>query len=171
MAPVFRLLFSPQGLLQDVFNALHIGITVDWLSKPHSAILVLMIITIWQFTGMSFILYYAAMSQIDKEMLEAAHLEGAGVLRTLRSIVFPNCRGTTISLAMLGLIGALKTFDIPYLVTTGGPNHATEFLGTYIYRQGIRQAHLGYAAALSVILLVLAIGGAILMNRVNQEGK
>ncbi|GAB2023168.1 sugar ABC transporter permease [Pseudolactococcus yaeyamensis] len=171
MAPVFRLLFSPQGLLQDVFNALHIGITVDWLSKPNSAILILMIITIWQFTGMSFILYYAAMSQIDKEMLEAAHLEGASVFRTLRSIVFPNCRGTTISLAMLGLIGALKTFDIPYLVTTGGPNHATEFLGTYIYRQGIRQAHLGYAAAISVILLVLAIGGAILMNSVNKEGK
>ncbi|MDR0886222.1 MAG: sugar ABC transporter permease [Clostridiales Family XIII bacterium] len=172
MAPVFRLLFSPQGLLQDIFNWLHIGITVDWLSKPGSALFILMIITIWNFTGMSFILYYAAMSQIDKEMLEAAHLDGAGNFRTLLSIVFPNCMGTTISLAMLGVIGALKTFDIPYLVTTGGPNHATEFLGTYIYRQGIRQAHLGYAAAISVILLVLAIGGAILMNRLNRvEGK
>lgn len=169
MAPVFRLLFSPHGLLQDISNALHLGITVDWLSKPGSALYILMIITVWQFTGMSFILYYAAMSQIDKEMLEAAHIEGASAIRTLISIVFPNCHGTTISLAMLGLIGALKTFDIPYLVTTGGPNHATEFLGTYIYRQGIRQAHLGYAAAISVILLVLAIGGAILMNRVNKE--
>lgn len=172
MAPVFRLLFSPQGMLQDIFNTLHLDITVDWLARPNSALFILMIICIWQYTGMSFILYYAAMSQIDHEMLEAAHLDGAGNLRILWSMVLPNCKGTTVSLAMLGIIGALKTFDIPYLITTGGPNHATEFLGTYIYRQGIRQSHLGYAAAMSVVLLVLAIGGAILVNRFSKgEGK
>jgi len=168
MAPVFRLLFSPQGILQDIFNALHLGITVDWLARPNSALFILMIVAIWEFTGMSFILYYAAMSQIDREMLEASNLDGAGNFRTLLSIVLPNCKGTTVSLAMLGIIGALKTFDIPYLITTGGPNHATEFLGTYIYRQGIRQSHLGYAAAISVVLLVLAICGAILVNRMNK---
>ncbi len=168
MAPVFRLLFSPQGMLQDIFNTLHLGITVDWLARPNSALYILMIVAIWEFTGMSFILYYAAMSQIDKEMIEASHLDGAGNIRTLLSIVLPNCKGTIVSLAMLGIIGALKTFDIPYLITTGGPNHATEFLGTYIYRQGIRQAHLGYAAAISVVLLVLAICSAILINRVNK---
>ncbi|HBE76805.1 MAG TPA: sugar ABC transporter permease [Firmicutes bacterium] len=168
MAPVFRLLFSPQGMLQNIFNTLHLGITVDWLANPNSALFILMIVAIWEFTGMSFILYYAAMSQIDKEMLEAAHLDGAGNFRTLLSIVLPNCKGTTVSLAMLGIIGALKTFDIPYLITTGGPYHATEFLGTYIYTQGIKQAHLGYAAAISVMLLILAICGAILINRVNK---
>ena len=171
MAPVFRLLFSPQGMLQDLFDALHLGITVDWLSKPDSALFVLMIVTIWQFTGMSFILYYAAMSQIDREMLEASHLDGAGKFRTLMSIVLPNCKSTTISLAMIGIIGSLKTFDVPYLITTGGPNHATEFLGTYIFKQGIRQSHLGYAAAISVMLLILAIIGAILVNRMNKGGE
>ncbi|MRN52740.1 carbohydrate ABC transporter permease [Paenibacillus monticola] len=168
MAPVFRLLFSPQGMLQDLSDTLHLGITVDWLAQPNAALYILMIVTIWQFTGMSFILYYAAMSQIDKEMLEASHLEGAGLFRTLWSIVLPNCKSTTVSLAMLGIIGSLKTFDVPYLITTGGPNHATEFLGTYIFRQGIRQSHLGYAAAISVLLLILAICGAILINRMNK---
>jgi raffinose/stachyose/melibiose transport system permease protein len=164
MAPVFRLLYSPQGMLQSVFNSLHLPITVDWLAKPNIALFVLMAVTIWEFTGMSFILYYAAMSQVDKEILEAARIDGAGNIRTLITMVLPHCRGTTVSLAMLGIIGALKTFDIPYLITTGGPNHATEFLGTYIFRQGIRQSHLGYAAALSVTLLVLAIGGALASN-------
>ena len=168
MAPVFRLLFSPQGMLQNIFDTLHLGITVDWLAKPNSALIVLMVVAIWQFTGMSFILYYAAMSQIDKEMLEASRLDGAGNFRTLFSMVLPNCKGTTVSLAMLGIIGALKTFDIPYLITTGGPNHATEFLGTYIYTQGITKSNLGYAAAISVMLLILAICGAILINRVNK---
>lgn len=169
MAPVFRLLFSPQGLLQTVFDTLHLGITVDWLSRPDTALIVLMSVTIWEFTGMSFILYYAAISQIDMEMLEAARLDGAGNLRTLWHMVLPGCRGTTVSMGMLSVIGALKTFDIPYLITTGGPMHATEFLGTYIYRQGIRQSHLGYAAALSVILLVLAIVGAFLTNKANTK--
>ncbi len=164
MAPVFRLLFSPQGLLQSTFNFLHLQITVDWLADPNAALFVLMAVAIWEFTGMSFILYYAAMSQVDKQILEAARIDGAGNIRTLITMVFPHCKGTTVSLAMLGIIGALKTFDIPYLITTGGPNHATEFLGTYIYRQGIRQSHLGYAAALSVTLLVLAIGGALATN-------
>jgi raffinose/stachyose/melibiose transport system permease protein len=164
MAPVFRLLFSPQGMLQSVFNSLHLPITVDWLANPNSALFVLMAVAIWEFTGMSFILYYAAMSQVDKQILEAARIDGAGNIRTLITMVLPHCKGTTVSLAMLGIIGALKTFDIPYLITTGGPNHATEFLGTYIYRQGIRQSHLGYAAALSVTLLVLAIGGALASN-------
>ncbi|MCL2035348.1 MAG: sugar ABC transporter permease [Oscillospiraceae bacterium] len=169
MAPVFRLLFSPQGMLQSIFSSLNLGITVDWLAKPASAMIILMAVTVWQYTGMSFILYFAAMSQIDKEMMEAARLDGIGNIGMLIRIVWPTCLGTTVSLAMLGVIGALKTFDIPYLITGGGPNRATEFLGTYIYRQGIRQSNLGYAAALSVILLVLAVGGALLMSRVNKK--
>ena len=168
MAPVFRLMFSPQGMLQSFFTKTGIPITVDWLSKPNTALFVLMAVVIWEFTGMSFILYYAAMSQIDKEILEAAQIDGAGEMRILWTMVFPGCKGTTVSLAMLGVIGALKTFDIPYLITTGGPNHATEFLGTYIYRQGIRQSHLGFAAALSVMLLVMAVVGAYLTNRTNK---
>jgi raffinose/stachyose/melibiose transport system permease protein len=71
---------------------------------------------------------------------------------------------------MLSVIGALKTFDWPWLVTIGGPGDATEFLGTYIYRTGIRQAHIGYAATLSIALLVLAVAGAFLMNRINRKG-
>jgi raffinose/stachyose/melibiose transport system permease protein len=64
---------------------------------------------------------------------------------------------------MLSVIGALKTFDIPYLVTIGGPNYSTEFLGTYIYRVSIPNANVGYGAALSIMLLVLALLGAIVV--------
>lgn len=165
MAPVFRLLFSPQGMLQKIFNTLHLPITVDWLSKPTTSLIVLMVVAIWQYTGMSFILYYAAMSQIDSEMLEAAQIDGASEIRILRSMVFPGCRGTTVSMAMLGVIGALKTFDLPWLITPNSLMHATEFLGTYIYRLGIKQSHFGVAAALSVCLLVLAVIGALLTNK------
>ncbi len=55
------------------------------------------------------------------------------------------------------MIGALKTFDVPYLVTNAGPNYATEFLGTYIYQMTVTLYHVGYAAALSIVLLVVSL--------------
>jgi ABC-type sugar transport system permease subunit len=171
MAPVFRLFFSDDGMLNQILRGVGLGsLAHTWLADSRTALAALMFITVWQWTGLTFILYYAAMSQIEPELLEAARLDRAGNIRTLWYIVWPGCRGTTVSLAMLGLIGALKTFDIPYLVTTGGPHYATEFLGTYIYRVGIRQAHIGYAGAISIVLLVLAVAGAIVMFQLNRKG-
>jgi raffinose/stachyose/melibiose transport system permease protein len=75
-----------------------------------------------------------------------------------------------VALAMLSAIGTLKLFDIPYLVTSGGPNFATEFLGTYIYRQAVPLGDVGYASALSIILLVLALGMAFVLSiRGNED--
>ena len=171
MAPVFRLIYADDGMANWILRHVRLGsLAHPWLADGKTALPALMLITVWQWTGLTFILYYAAMSQIEPELLEAARLDRAGNLRTLWYIVWPGCRGTTVSLAMLGFIGALKTFDIPYLVTTGGPYHSTEFLGTYIYRMGIRQAHIGYAAAISIVLLVLAVAGALVIGRANRKG-
>lgn len=166
MAPVFRLVFDAKGYLNQGLTAIGLdGLTHPWLADSRTALPCLIVISVWQFTGLTFILYYAAMGQIDPEVLEAARIDGAGNLRVLWHVVWPGCRGTTVALAILSTIGALKTFDIPWLVTTGGPAYATEFLGTYIYRQGIKQAHIGYAGTLSIALLVLAVAGALLMYR------
>jgi raffinose/stachyose/melibiose transport system permease protein len=170
MAPTMRLLFSADGMINDILGVFGFNLLPDgWLADPKTAMAAIMLITVWQWTGMTFILYFAAMSQIEPDILEAARIDGAGNFRVLGSIVWPNCSGTTAVMAILGFIGALKTFDIPWLVTVGGPNHATEFLGTYIYRQGIRSSHVGYASAISLALLVLAVGGAILMTVYNRR--
>ncbi len=172
MAPVFRQIFDVNGQFNGLLSTIGLGsLTRPWLADQATAMPVVMAITIWQWTGLTFILYYAAMSQIDPPILEAARVDGAGAFRTLRSIVWPMCGGTTAALAVLGLIGALKTFDIPYLVTRGGPVHGTEFLGTYIYQEMVQQKHFGYAAALSVALLVLAVGGGVLMSVRNRRAQ
>jgi raffinose/stachyose/melibiose transport system permease protein len=169
MAPVFRLFFAEDGMVNDILRGVGLGgLAHAWLADASTALPVIMMITVWQWTGLWFILYYAAMSQIEPELLEAARLDRAGNLRTLWYIVWPSCRGTTVSLAMLSFIGALKTFDVPYLVTTAGPYHSTEFLGTFIYRIGIRQAHIGYAASISIVLLILAIAGSIIIGRAKR---
>jgi len=172
MAPVFRHMFAPDGEFNGLLSAVGLdSLTQPWIGQTSTALPVIMFITIWEWTGVTFVLYYAAMTQIDPSVLEAARIDGAGPVRLLRSIIWPEMRGTTVALAILGAIGALKTFDVPYLVTIGGPNYATEFLGTYIYRMTIPLNHVGYGAALSVILLVVALVMAVVMNVVGRERK
>jgi raffinose/stachyose/melibiose transport system permease protein len=170
MAPVFRHMFAPDGELNSLLRDVGLGsLTQPWIGQTSTALPVIMAITIWEWTGVTFILYYAAMTQIDQSLLEAARVDGAGNIRTLVSIIWPGVRGTTLALAILSAIGALKTFDVPYLVTIGGPNNATEFLGTYIYRMTIPLDHVGYGAALSVILLLVALVMAIILQLVGRE--
>lgn len=172
MAPVFRHMFAPDGELNQLLRDVGLGsLAQPWIGQTSTALPVIMAITIWEWTGVTFVLYYAAMTQIDQSVLEAARVDGAGNIRTLVNIIWPGVRGTTIALAILSAIGALKTFDVPYLVTIGGPNYATEFLGTYIYRTTIPLDHVGYGAALSIILLVAALVVAIALQAVGRERK
>ncbi len=158
MAPVFREMLGPQGQLNSLLHDVGLGaLAQPWIGQTSTALPSLMAITIWQFTGFTFVLYYAAISQIDESILEAARLDGAGNLRIIASVVWPSVAGTTFALATLSVIGALKTFDIPWLVTQAGPDYATNFFGTYIYQEIIQLDHVGYGAALSIILLVLAV--------------
>ncbi|GAA1917594.1 sugar ABC transporter permease [Microbacterium aoyamense] len=171
MAPVFRILFAGDGPINEFLRAVGLGfIAQPWLAQSSTALGALIIMQIWNTTGISFILYYAAISQVETDVIEAARLDGAGNIRIVWSIIIPSIRGTIVALAMLSAIGTLKLFDIPYLVTAGGPNFSTEFLGTYIYRQAVPLGDVGYASALSIILLVLALGMAILLSlRSNEE--
>lgn len=165
MAPVFRQIFANDGQLNTLLEAVGLGVlSQPWLAQSSTALPVIIAISVWQHTGLYFVLYYAAIGQIDLEVLEAARLDGAGNGRLAWSIIWPQMRGTTIALAMLATINALKLFDIPQLVTGGGPSYSTEFLGTYIYRESIPNYDVGYGAAMSICLLVLAIGTALLFN-------
>ncbi|MFD2840514.1 carbohydrate ABC transporter permease [Populibacterium corticicola] len=171
-APVFRQIFAPDGQLNAILEVIGLGeFAQPWLAQTSTALPMLMIIMIWHGAGLSFILYYAAMSQIEPEVLEAAELDGAGNFRKMISIIWPSVRGTTIVLATLNAIASLKAFDIPYLVTAGGPNFATEYLGTMIYRISIRLTQVGYGAALSVLLLIMALVIGIVLNSRRINGK
>jgi len=164
-APVFREMYAPDGTVNGVLHAVGLGdLAQPWLANGTSALIIVMSVQIWQSTGVVFVLYYAAIGQIDTEVLEAARLDGAANWRIIRSIVWPGVRGTTIAIAILTAIGSLKTFDIPFLVTGGGPSYATEFLGTMIYRVSITFSQAGYGAAISVVLLLLAVGTAIIIR-------
>lgn len=172
VATAFRSILSPDGAFNGLLSTLLPGtVSTAWLANPDLVLYALAAINIWQWSGFSFLLYQAAISQIDKNLFEAASIDGASFLQTLRHITLPQLSGTHATLALTGCIGALKTFDIVYLTTGGGPGRSSEFLTTYIYKQVIDQYHAGYSAALSVVLLVLALTLTAIQLRAYRFGK
>ena len=168
-APVFRQMFAPEGNLNELLQALGFDVDYAWLANGSTALIVIMTVSVWHYTGITFVLYYAALGHIDNEVLEAARLDGAGNFRIIQSIVWPGVRGTTLAVGILTAIASLKVFDIPQLITQGGPAYATEFLGTQIYRVSVALSQVGYGAALSIVLLILALAAAIAINFGGRE--
>ena len=169
VATGFRNLLSPDGAFNQLLGS--VGLTwaqQAWLANPSLALYAIIGISIWAGTGYSFVLYQAAISQIDSSLPEAAQVDGAGSFRILRYVVIPQLTGTHVILIILGFMGALKTFDLVFLTTGGGPGRQTEFLTTYIYREGVNQFHAGYSAALSIVLVLLCLAFTLIQLRVNR---
>jgi ABC-type sugar transport system permease subunit len=108
----------------------------------------------------------AGLNTIPEEILEAATLDGAGAFKRITRIIWPMLRHVHLTLILLGIIGTLQTFPLIYIMTQGGPNHATEMLPNYIFTQAFRLQAVGYASALSVILLLLALGLSVFQMKI-----
>ena len=158
-AYVFRQIYDARtGQLNQFLTAIGLdSLTHPWLADPQTALVGLMFITIWQYTGFSFMLYFAGLTQIDEELYEAARIDGASLFQMITRIVIPLLRSTHITLVILGVISVLKTFDVVYLTTQGGPARATEFMSTYIFKRGLLEFDAGYASALAFFLLGIAL--------------
>jgi raffinose/stachyose/melibiose transport system permease protein len=171
LAPAHIQVWQTDGTLNRILDAIGLDFLVQgWLGQSTTSLLVITVVSCWGAIGFGFILFYAGMAQIDPEMLEAARIDGGGNIRILWSIVLPSLRPTTISLAILNFISALKLFDNVWLITQGGPAHSSEFLGTMIYAEVAAAArNLGYASALSMILLVVAVVTSVLIQRRSRE--
>ena len=137
-----------------------------WLGDPDTALYCLMIANIWQWTGFSFLLYHAGMTQINEELYESARIDGANIFNIIRNIVIPLLKPTHIALLILGVIGTLKTFDIIYLTTGGGPARSTEFLSTYIFQKGILEFKASYASTMALMIVLIALVITVLQVKV-----
>ena len=105
---------------------------------------------------------------IPEDIYEAATLDGAGWWRQLWSITIPSLRGTTSVLIILGIVGSLKTFDIVWLTTGGGPGVSTQFLTTFLYlERANREA--GYASAIGMVILVIALVLSLVQLRLSSR--
>jgi glucose/mannose transport system permease protein len=133
-------------------NTSHLG----WVADPDIAIYCLIFTGFWQYVGFAMVIYLGAIRGLSDAMIEAARIDGAGRLRILFQIIFPNVgHGTLICTTMLG-ITTVKVFDLVWIMTGGGPGIKTEVLPYLMYRLSFSQRNLGMGAATSIVILLLA---------------
>ncbi|TDW21942.1 carbohydrate ABC transporter permease [Kribbella kalugense] len=157
VATSFRSLLTPDGAINKLIQGVGFSdFSQPWLADPKTAFAAIMLINVWQYTGYSFLIYDAAIGQVDAAIFESAQIDGASAWQVTRLILAPLLRGSHLVLIILGFVSSLKMFDLVYLTTGGGPGTTTQVLTGYIYRQVIAQFHAGYGAALSVILVAIA---------------
>lgn len=171
----WKMIFDPTfGSLNGVLTAIGLkSWTTAWLAKPETAMPSIILVSLWHSLGFFMLIYFAGLQSIPIELYESASLDGAGVLQRLRHITIPMLWPVTSVVVVINIIGGVKVFDIIYVMTTGGPNHATEVLGTQMYitafgATGGGSPSMGYAAAIGVVILILAMAGTILQFRVTR---
>lgn len=145
------------GIAQEYLKHVGIVMSTSPIGDAKTAIYALIIVNIWQWTGFSMLMYIAGIANMPSEILDAARIDGASGWRLAVNVVIPMLAPATKSLLLLGIIGTLQTFPIVHLMTGGGPNHASEVFGTYIFKQSFVLNDSGGGAALSVIVLLLAL--------------
>jgi ABC-type sugar transport system permease subunit len=144
------------ALLTNLFGS---DAKVGWIRDPKVALWSILIISIWQFTGLNSLYFLAGLQNIPKEVEEAAVIDGAGKLALLWSITLPMLRPVILFVVVQAINGAYQLFAQPLLLTGGGPSDATVTMTLYLYETGFQYFNLGYAAAIgwSLVLIIVAL--------------
>lgn len=169
-AYLWQYILSPQGALNAAFGDLGLAsLEKDWLGDPQLALWSIAAVTIWQFSGYSMVIFLAGLEGIPADVLEAADVDGAGVLSKFFHVILPLLRPAVVVNFMITIISGLKQFDTVWIMTQGGPGNSTQTLSTLIYRDAFTLGTFGYSIALAVVLtaivVVVSIAQYTLLNR------
>jgi raffinose/stachyose/melibiose transport system permease protein len=162
---IWNIMYDPiSGPIKIFFDAigLHSLSSVMWLSNSATAIHSVSLVSIWQWTGWSMVIYLAGMQAISPDLYEAADIDGVGPFRKFFKITLPLLAPSITINLVNSTIGALKMFDLPFAITKGGPGYATETLSMLMYNYSFSLNKMGYGAAIAMILfaIILVISGA-----------
>lgn len=163
IAVIWKELFGGEGALNVVLGWFGVH-GVSWISSPGTALYTLVLLHIWQF-GSPMVIFLAGLKQVPEELYDAASMDGAGVWHKFRNVTLPMITPIILFNLVLQTIQAFQAFTPAYVVSggTGGPSDSTLFYTLYLYLQGFKNLHMGYASALAWVLLVI-IGIATILN-------
>lgn len=167
VAFIWSFVYDPTfGLANRLLAAVGLGsLQQPWLGDQDMAIYYLAFVQIWFHAGQMMVVYIAGLQQIPQDLYDAAGLDGAGRWQKFRFVTFPLVQPATVIVVAYTTIQSFKAFDLIIASTGGGPNHATEILATLIYTTAFRNFEMGYAAAQSVIFMIVIAVITILQRR------
>jgi multiple sugar transport system permease protein len=154
---IWRMFLHPSlGIVNYVLSSAGVG-AVDWLGDPRHAFWTVVGVDIWQQVSFMVVLLLAGLSALPREPYEAARMEGAGAVRAFLHVTLPLMRPVITVTLLIRLIFAVRTYDLVYIMTRGGPGQATDLVSYFIYRQAFVSLDIGRACAMAVILLLIVL--------------
>lgn len=144
---------------------------ISWLGDSQMALVAVFIIQVWKTVGFYIVILLAGLQTIPKQVYQVAKIDGAGPIQRFIYITLPLLKSTIGVCLLVGLVISFRLFDLITVMTGGGPGHGTEILLTWIYKQAFQYGEFGYAAVLSVVMVILTLIVALAGQRLQRSGQ
>jgi raffinose/stachyose/melibiose transport system permease protein len=170
VAIAWRAIYAPDGSLNDALRAVGLGSLAQvWLGDPTFALAAVGLVGTWVGTGLCMVLFLAGLSKVPAELYEAATLDGAGAVRQFLAVGLPALRGEVAVALTLTTVAALRTFDLVYVMTGGGPGTSTRVPSFEVYRWALQAGKVGYGVTIALLLTAVILLVTVLVNRVAER--
>ncbi|NLM13405.1 MAG: sugar ABC transporter permease [Epulopiscium sp.] len=167
-----RIFRSDYGLLNIIIRALGAkDFEFSWLSDPRTAFLSTVVPAVWQYIGYHMLIYYAGIKSISSDYYEAAQIDGASKLMTTFKITIPLLAPVIKTSLIFSLTGSLRSFDLIYVMTGGGPNHASEVPATLMYNNLFRKRLYGYGSAQAFFIVIECLLFSLIISRLFKRAE
>ncbi|WP_413473732.1 carbohydrate ABC transporter permease [Streptococcus parauberis] len=154
---VWTWIFEPKnGFANLILQALHLP-ALEWLKSSQTAMLAVVIVTVWKSLGYAMIFYLSALEKVPKDIYEASSLDGAKPLRQFIDMTLPSISPTTFFLMIITMVNSLQAYDQIQILTQGGPSGSTRTLLYMYYQLGFQEYNMGQATAVAVVMVLITV--------------
>jgi raffinose/stachyose/melibiose transport system permease protein len=166
VAVIWRWILTDTGPLNEVLGAVGLGgLERAWLGDYTWALPAIGIVGTWILTGLCMVLFLAGLQQIPGSLYDAARVDGAGAVREFFSVTLPGLRGVIAVTTTITVVWALRSFDLVFVMTRGGPGTSTQVPGIQIYQRAFQSGEVGSACAIAVVLAIIVFAVTFGINR------
>lgn len=170
---LWKTIYNPAemgGMLNGILNAVGLDSwTRSWLTEPKIAMYCLYIVSLWQYFGYHLLIQFTGVQNIPQEVYEAAKIDGAEGFKSDWYITYPMAVPIFKISIVLAFIGSLQSFDLVWVMTGGGPAHATDTIATHMYNSSFLSNQYGYGSALATFLVVMCLVVTVIINAVFKK--
>lgn len=166
---LFRSIYSydPAGLFNILLKSVGLGgLAQSWISNTRTVLAAVSIPEGWRFIGLYMVIFYSALISLSPDISEAATIDGVNQFQLLTRIKLPLIMPVIRLTLIMCLTGALRGFDIPFLLTSGGPGNSSELMATYMYKKAFTSMQYGFGSSMAVFIVIESILVVLLINRI-----
>ena len=156
---LFNSIFSSSGVIEQIIRTVFNDpiFRINLYSSKNTAIVPILFLIVWMYSGTYFVIFLANMQTLSKDMIGAAIIDGASEFQIMVRVVWPNLLPVVVVSSILAITGSLKSFDLIWVITQGGPSYYTEVMASNMFKHSMVYYHYGYGSAIAIVTIVSGI--------------